>query len=628
MGLLAVSIAVAILLICSGLISGSEVAFFSLSPKEKLDLEGNANEKKQNLVLDLLDKPNELLATILIANNLVNVAIIVLSSMLMEGLIDFGNMSTALQFVIQVVVVTFVLLLLGEVAPKTYATKYALRVANLMAFPLFVMRKIFYPLSRPLILGTNIIDKRVKKRTETVSVDQLEHALEIATDEETSDEEKKILEGIVKFGNTDVKQIMKPRTDVLSFEESTNYEKLLEGIVDSGYSRIPVYRESFDQIVGVLYIKDLLPHLDAKKNFEWQKLVRAPFFVPENKKIDDLLKEFQEKKIHLALVVDEYGGTSGIVTLEDIIEEIVGDITDEFDDDDLVYSKLDDRTFIFEGKTPLNDMYRVLEIDGMEFEEAKGESDTLAGFVIEQSGKILKKNEKVFFEGYHFTVDAADKRRIKRLKVVCPETKEEEEESEEKNHKKGKVSSIILLFILSTLLTACSEDYIPKPKGYFRITLPEKNYESVAAECPFDAEIPTYSTMTMSRESKADECWLNIVFPQNKATVHLTYKEINNDLSELTEEARRLVFEHQVKANAIDQKFLHIDSTDVQGLVYRIGGNVASSLQFYVTDSAKHFLRGSLYFNHVPNEDSIAPVLDFITEDVEYFIRTLRWRDA
>ncbi len=416
-----VSVAILFLLLCSALVSGSEVAFFSLGPNEKETINGST-ERKAKMLKDLIDRPKRLLATILIANNFVNVGIVILSTYLTDSLMpkDFPE---SYQFTIQVVVVTFLLLLLGEVIPKIYANKNPLTLANFMAFPLFYIRMILNPFSSLLVNSTNFIDKRIKKKGHNISVDELSQALELTSDENQDDDDHKILEGIVKFGNTEVKQVMTSRVDVVSLEESQSYKEVNDTILDAGFSRIPVHKDNFDNISGVLYIKDLLPHL-KKKDFEWQKLMRKPYFVPENKKIDDLLKEFQSMKTHLAIVVDEYGGSSGIITLEDILEEIVGDISDEFDDDDLFYSKLDDFNYVFEAKIALNDMYRVLDIDGDEFEAEKGESETLAGFVLELFGKIPQKNEKIRFNDYQITIEAADKRRIKRIKLQLPETTE------------------------------------------------------------------------------------------------------------------------------------------------------------------------------------------------------------
>lgn len=428
-------IVLAVLLICSGLISSSEVAYFSLNPSEVQSI-NDGNTRNANKILDLLNKPKRLLATILISNNFVNVGIVILSTYISTKLINFTQMPELYQFLIQVIVITFIILLFGEVIPKIYASRLSVRVASVMATPLLVLSYLFKPLSKLLIVSTSVIDKRLKKQSGNLSVDELGDALELTYDEEnTSDEEHKILKGIVKFGNTDVKQVMTARIDVVSFEYDTSFDELIAGIIESGFSRVPVYQESPDNVVGILYIKDLLPYL-SQENFKWQSLIRSPFFVYENKKIDDLLKEFQEKKIHLAVVVDEYGGMSGIITLEDIIEEIVGEISDEFDEEEVTYSKLDELNYVFEGKTPLNDMYRILDIEGDDFEEEKGESDSLAGFILELAGKIPKKNERIQFNGFIFTIEAADKRKIKRVKVTLPEMTDEE--SEEKNGKNKK----------------------------------------------------------------------------------------------------------------------------------------------------------------------------------------------
>lgn len=407
---------VLILLFCSALISGSEIAFFSLKRKEVDEMRSDDRYGKVVQLIDAYKGPEKLLATILIANNFVNVGIIILSTRLLDGLFKYDTGDEVLSVLVNVVVVTFILLLFGEVLPKVYATYHNRQLARFMSFPLQILKKIFAPLSALLLKFTPIIDKNIRKKNTDISVEDLEKALQLTHDGEEDDEEAKMLKGIVRFGNTDVKQIMTPRTDITAYTVDTNFEELLEGVVGSGYSRIPIYEESPDEVLGIFYLKDMLPYLD-KSNFKWQEKLRKPFFVPENKKLDVLLREFQERKNHLAIVVDEYGGTSGLVTLEDIIEEIVGEITDEFDDEDILYSKLDDDTFVFEGKTPLIDVYRIMEIDGDDFEKEKGEADTLAGFIIEQSGKILQKNEKVKFREFTFTVEAADKRKVKQVKI-------------------------------------------------------------------------------------------------------------------------------------------------------------------------------------------------------------------
>jgi len=405
------------LLFCSALISGSEIAFFSLNKKNIDELRKDSKgESKVVQLLEAYKGPEKLLATILIANNFVNVAIIILSDQLVSNLFSFGPTETLAQMLITVVGVTFFLLLFGEVLPKVYATYNSVRLSKLMARPIGILKILFKPLSSLLLKFTPIIDKSIRKKNTEISVEDLEKALELTKDANGDEEEHKMLKGIVRFGNTDVKQIMTPRTDITAYDMDTPFEELIEGVVESGYSRIPIYTESTDTINGIFYLKDMLPYLD-KEEFKWQEKLRKPFFVPENKKLDVLLREFQERKMHMAVVVDEYGGTSGIVTLEDILEEIVGEITDEFDDEDVVFTKLDSENYVFEGKTPLIDVYRIMEIDGSDLEEAKGESDTLAGFIIEQAGKLLQKNEKVKFNEYTFTVEAADRRKVKQVKI-------------------------------------------------------------------------------------------------------------------------------------------------------------------------------------------------------------------
>ena len=411
---------VLILVVLSALLSGSEVAMFSISNKQRFDLE-DQNKNANKRVLTLLKEPKKLLATILIANNFINVSIVMASNFVFNNLIIEGSISDTMNFIIQVIVITFLILLFGEVIPKVYANNYNLKFSKFMAIPLQLLKKLFYPISQILVNSTNLIDKRIEKRKESIQANELEHALNLTVDSVDNEDEKKILEGIVKFGNTDVKQIMTPRTDVISFEITTPFNELMSELKKIKYSRIPVFEDSFDKIKGILYAKDLLGKMNEKKNFKWPNLLREPKFVPENKKLDDLLKEFQEEKTHIAIVVDEYGGSSGIVSLEDVLEEIVGEITDEFDEEDINYKKLDELNYIFDGKTTLIDIYKLLEIDGEIFEKEKGESDTIAGFCIEQAGKILLKNEKISFDRYTITVEAADKRRIKKVKITINE---------------------------------------------------------------------------------------------------------------------------------------------------------------------------------------------------------------
>ena len=407
-----------ILLISSALISGTEVAFFSLS---QVDVDNLFSKNEKDTVVKLLQKPKKLLATILITNNFINILIVLLFASLGEQLLenfDYSIFGIKVRFLIEVVLVTFLILLFGEVLPKVYASRKAVRFASFMSKPVQVLNTLLTPLSYPLINLTNIVEKSLGSKTNIFSVETLSQALELTSKGATTKDEQKILEGIVSFGNTETVQIMKPRIDIFAISDDETYESVLDKILKNGYSRNPVYHENIDTIIGVLYAKDLLAHLN-KKTFKWQKLLRAPLFVPENKKLDDLLAEFQEKKNHLAIVVDEYGGTSGLVTLEDVIEEIVGDINDEFDDDDLSYSKIDDHNYIFEGKTTIKDFCKVLDDeDEALFEEEKGESETLAGFLLEISGKFPKRGEKINFKKYTFTIEALDNKRIKQVKIT------------------------------------------------------------------------------------------------------------------------------------------------------------------------------------------------------------------
>jgi gliding motility-associated protein GldE len=418
-GIIASLLIMFLLLAMSAAISGSEIAFFSLSPSQLSELRSDHGKSSQ-LILHLLERPKRLIATILIANNFVNVAIVIISSFIMAGLFNFSA-SPLLGFIVQVVVVTALILLFGEIMPKIYASQNPVTMARIMSRPIVVMRRLFYPLSSILVKSTTIIDRQIARKGHNISIDDLSEALQLTTsDNKTPEEEKKILKGIVKFGDTMVREIMHPRIDVTAVDDKTTYNDLMATILESGYSRIPVYHESFDNVTGILYVKDLLPHLNREDNFNWQQLQRPAFFIPENKRIGDLLQEFQVKKIHLAVAVDEYGGTSGIVTLEDILEEIVGEINDEFDSesDNIHFSKIDDYNYIFEGKTLLNDFCKVLGIEDRIFEEAKGESDTLAGLMLELAGKIPDINEKFSFEQYVFQAETVDKRRIKRIRVI------------------------------------------------------------------------------------------------------------------------------------------------------------------------------------------------------------------
>jgi len=406
-----------VLLGLSAMVSGAEVAFFSLSPSD-IELAKDSKDNSYQKVLDLLEKPKELLATILISNNFINVGIVILSTYLSSHLFNL-DVNSVVGFLIQIVLITFMILLFGEVIPKVYANLNALKFAKVMSGPITVLESAFRFLSIPLLQSTMFIENKLQKNKGNISISHLEHALELTSDDDTSKEEQKILEGIVSFGNTDTKQVMCPRIDMFALNANDKFEEVISEILNKGYSRIPVFKTNIDNISGILYIKDLLPHINAGNNFNWSRLIKPVFFVPENKKIDDLLNDFQEKKIHMAIVVDEYGGTSGLVTLEDIIEEIVGEIKDEFDVDDLQYSKLDDNNFVFDGKVSLKDFYRVIDLEDEDiFENEKGESDTLAGFILEIAGGFPSKGEVISFNNYEFKIEAVDRKRIKQVKVT------------------------------------------------------------------------------------------------------------------------------------------------------------------------------------------------------------------
>ena len=412
--------AIAILLFCSAVVSASEIAFFSLTPGQLKEIRGGKQDIHL-LIRQLLDKPKRLLATILISNNFVNVAVVIISAYVTNQLFDFSG-SLFLAFIVQVVVITSLILLIGEIMPKVYATQYAMSIVFGIARPMNVLLKIFYPLSSILVSSTYIIDRRMTRRKHSLSMSDLSDAIDITSDASTNEENRKMLKSIARFGDIDASEIMKARIDVTAIDTELNFSKVMQVIRESGYSRIPVYKDTFDTITGLLYIKDLLPHIDKSDDFKWQSLLRPAFFVPESKRINDLLTEFQEKKIHLAIVVGEYGGTSGIITLEDIIEEIVGEINDEFDSDsdNMPFKKVDEHTYIFEGKTSLNDFCKIAEVENDLFDDIKGDADTLAGLVLELTGKIPVVGEVVGFADYTFRVEAADKRRIKRIKVSLP----------------------------------------------------------------------------------------------------------------------------------------------------------------------------------------------------------------
>ena len=406
---------VCILIFLSALVSGSEVSFFSLTSSNLDDL-SEEDEKKSKKIRKILRDPNRLLATILIANNFINVAIIVLTSYLTSQIFDFAS-ATVLKFVVQVILITFILVLLGEITPKVYAKQNAIEFSKKMISLIRFFDIIFSPLSSILISATSFIDKRLKQKSAHISMEEISQAIDLAADGKELDSEKRILKSIVGFANIDVKEIMKSRTDVVALDKNTPYKEVLSLIVASSFSRIPVFQDTFDDIKGVLYIKDLIPHL-SDENLDWFSLCHEALFIPETKKINHLLKEFQDKKIHLAIVVDEYGGTSGIVTLEDVLEEIVGEINDEFDDDGPHYSKLDENTYLFESKTSLIDFLKITDGETYYFDDVKGDNETIAGLIIEKISVIPKIAERIEFPPYTFVVESADDRKIKRVKVI------------------------------------------------------------------------------------------------------------------------------------------------------------------------------------------------------------------
>ncbi len=412
-GVITGMVVVAVMLFCSAMISGSEVAFFSMGPQNINVLKEQAS-RHARLVLKHLEKPERLLANILITNNFINVGIVIISAFVTDALFTFP-VSEAIGFLIKVVVITFLLLLFGEIIPKIYANRFSRKFALWMAMPLAVLDWVFHPLIFILIKSTGLVNRRLARKVQNISMEDLSEALDLTTG--VVEDEKEMLEGIVRFSNLEASEIMKPRTDVIAVDIQTDMKTLIKVIIDSGFSRIPVYEETSDNLKGILYVKDLLPHINKEAGFQWQKLIREPFYVPETKKINDLLKEFQEKKIHLAIVVDEYGGTEGIVTMEDILEEVVGEITDESDEAEEFYRRIDARTVVFDGKTLLNDFYKVTELDDELFDNVKGDAETVAGLILELKGGFPRVNDMVQCKNVEFTVLGMDKRRIKEIKV-------------------------------------------------------------------------------------------------------------------------------------------------------------------------------------------------------------------
>jgi len=413
-----------VLLSVSAFVSGAEVAFFSLNPQQKDELK-ESNKPKEQIILQLLSEPEQLLATILIVNNLVNVGIVILSSFLSNALFNFEN-NPQLGFLFQIVVITFILLLFGEILPKVYASRYPIGFSKITAKSIRILSYLFYPFSSILTKSSNFIKKRLNKKKQQVSIDELSDALDLTEEDVTMDD--KILKGIMNFANIGVSEIMRSRMDVVTINIKDSFSKVIEVVRSSGYSRIPVIDNTFDDIKGILYVKDLLPYVKRSKLFRWQSLIRPPFYVPESKKIDDLLKDFQTKKIHLAIVVDEYGGTSGIVTMEDVLEEIVGDINDEFDNTEKLCTQISENKYQFEAKILLIDFCKKFDLQEDYFDDDKGEADTLAGFILELKEEIPDKKEAIDYKDFLFEIKAVDNRRIKQIYVTYKKTEVSDDE--------------------------------------------------------------------------------------------------------------------------------------------------------------------------------------------------------
>lgn len=406
-----------LLLALSALMSGAEVAYFDLKSDQIKEIE-KKQDFRSRLIIRYLGKPKKFLATLTIANGFLNVCFIVLMGFTLNRIFDFSQ-TPSFGFITQVSIIAFFLLIFGEILPKYYAKKRAKKIARISAIPLIIFDKLFHPVTIVFLNTTSYVGNKLAKIKQNITIDDLSQALNLTSNQITEDEN--ILKGIVKFGNIDAKEIMKSRVDVFAVDIETNFKDLLASIIESGHSRIPVYAETFDNVKGILFIKDLLLYIEENEDFNWEPLIRSPYFVPENKKINDLLKEFQENKIHMAIVIDEYGGTSGVVTLEDVLEEIVGEITDESDEDEISYSKINENTYIFEGKTLLNDFLKIVDIDDDFFENIKGDADTIAGIILELTGEIPAKNKKIDYKNLTFTIESVDKRRIKQIRVTIKE---------------------------------------------------------------------------------------------------------------------------------------------------------------------------------------------------------------
>jgi gliding motility-associated lipoprotein GldD len=608
------------LLIISGLISASEVAFFGLSPKTLEDLESShpATFKRASR---LLTHPNRLLATILISNNFVNILIVLLSALSASSLPFLAQWPSWVQFIFQALGVTSIILIFGEILPKIIATHSGKAVILMMTSPLTIVGYLTRPLGSLLLFTGKIITGNVSKSGQTLSNEELSAVIDMAEGGQITEEERKIWKGIVEFGRITTSETMKPRTDIVGIDLEKSFQDVLNLILKSGYSRIPVFQESLDQVSGILYVKDLIPHLAEGPEFNWTTLIRKPFFVPENKPIDDLLKEFQAKKMHMAIVVDEYGGCAGLITLEDIIEEIVGEINDEFDDEEIVYSKLDANTYVFEAKTTLIQMCRIIDLPFDALGPAGEEADTIAGLLLHIHQKLPAKGVKIDTPKIQYCVESADQRRIKRVKVQI---------KSENDRPGASAAALSILLIGLVAFVGCSTDVPqPKPMGYPIISLPDRASKTIQDQGPFEFEIARLAQIRPStdRPEFPGGIWLNLDYPEFKSTVYLTYLPVQQNLAELVDAAHQQVYQgHVTMAEGIEEEPIEKADHQVYGRMFHLLGPVATPIQFYVTDSTHHFLRGSLYFNYAANYDSIAPILGFLNEDLHRMFNTIKWQ--
>lgn len=609
-----------LLLSGSALSSAAEVAFFSLTP-------ARLNEAPETLsreaLIRLLDRPKTLLATVLLLNTLMNIGIILTADGLLRDALP-ADWPAGVSVLLRVAAIGGLILLFGDVIPKVYARRSALRFSLLISLPMTLAVRIVRPFTWPLTRFSSLLDKRIRRRSKTLSMEELSDVLELTSEKTTDTENQKILKGIVRFGALDVTAIMTPRSDVAMIDIDTPFDEVLLAITENGYSRMPVFRDNGDRIEGILFIKDILPYLGESATFAWTRLIRKPFFVPPSKKIDDLLTEFQSKKVHMALVVDEFGGFGGLVTLEDVIEEIVGEINDEYDDDDVDYYRMNEANYIFAGKTSVQDFLRILDFERNFFDGFENEPESVAGILLELFGKIPARNETVAYKNLTFRILNADNRRINRVKVSIMS------ENTDPGTRPGgtglTLSAVVLM--ASAFLFSCGngKELIARPKGYCIVSFPKKEYRLYDSLCPFTFDYPVYANIEPFRRDPSKTCWFDVTFPRYHATLHMSYENVSGDFAKFSEDQHTLAYKHTSKANAITEILLDDPGHKLWGIVYDIEGDAASNYQFHVTDSQAHFLRGSLYFDFKANADSVAPVLNFLEKDVMHLAESVRWK--